>query len=103
VSKKDRERKAAKEAEKEARRHGNETRYACPFPGCGRAFWKEEGKPNACNDHRKLINDVMFIMDHTTTRAKVEEEGDPKIFVPKPGMSNLAIKQAAEVAKGVKP
>lgn len=70
----------------------------CPFPDCRKPFTPEDGKPNVCNEHRKLIADVLFILDNTTSVQKHDEE--PKLFVPKPGMSNQAIKQAAEAAKG---
>ena len=70
--------------------------FRCPFPNCGAIFAKEPGKPDTCLRHRALIEDVMFILDHITKRES--EEKGPVILVPKPGMSNQAIKQAAEEA-----
>lgn len=75
--------------------------FRCPFPDCGQIFAKEPGKPETCLKHRKLIADVMFILDHTKPPEKVEEpeEDGPKLFIPRPGMSIQAIQQAAEAAK----
>ena len=98
------ERREAKQSEKDQRTHGNEARFHCPFPGCGKIFWNEPGKPNVCPDHRKLIADVMFILDHTKTPAAVQEptENGPKIFIPKPGMADQAIAEELK-RKGGKP
>jgi len=98
LSRKER-RKAERLAEK-ARPRGK-----CPFPGCGTIFLIEKDKPNACPRHRELIADVLFILDHTTIPAPGDklpesEMTGPTILVPKPGMSNQAIKEAAEAAKG---
>lgn len=82
-----------------------ETLYRCPFPNCGAIFAKELGQPETCLKHRKLIADVMFILDHTS-RPEAIEEAEPtgsKLFIPKPGMSNRAIKEVARVTKRGKP
>ena len=95
-------RKERRAAERLAER--NRPRGKCPFPDCGSIFLIEEGKPNACPFHRKLINDVIYIHNRIQTPPPVEEaeasaEGEPLLYVPKPGMSNQAIKEAAETAK----
>lgn len=75
--------------------------YRCPFPNCGAIFAKEEGKPDTCIKHRVLINDVLFILDRTRPPETVPaEETGPKIYVPKPGMSIQAIKEAINNPKG---
>ena len=84
-------------------------RGKCGFPGCGHTFFQEQGQPNACDVHRKLIGDVVFILNHTKT-GEVEEvggkDGKPKIYIPRPGVSMREIETelAAEVeaAKGGK-
>ena len=80
-------------------------RGKCPFPGCGHTFFQEDGQPNACPDHRKLIADVLYIVNHTKTgepEAVGGKDGKPTIYVPKPGVSmrTLEIELAAEAAKG---
>ena len=82
-------------------------RGKCPFPGCGKIFYIDEGKPGACPRHRELIADVVFIMNRTSGKSDAQEEAEgsatdqgPALFIPKPGMSNQAIKEAAEAAKG---
>ena len=83
------------------------TRGKCGFPGCGHTFYAEPDKPNACDVHRKLIGDVIFIMNHVE-RDKQEvvggQDGKPTIYVPKPGVSmrTLELEIAAEAAKGGK-
>jgi len=72
----------------------DEPRYHCPFPDCGALFWKEEGKPNCCPNHRKLISDVRFILAHLKPVAEPTADDGPKIFIPKPGMENVAIAEA---------
>jgi len=79
-------------------------RGTCPFPDCGKTFFLEEGKPNACPFHRKLIADVIYIHNRIQTPPPVEgpkgeEEKGPILLVPKPGMADQAIKEAAEAAK----
>ena len=82
-------------------------RGKCSFPGCGHTFFQEAGKPNACDVHRKLIADVIFIMNHLD-KGKDEvvggQDGKPTIYVPKPGVSmrTLEMEIAAEAAKGGK-
>ena len=77
-------------------------RGKCSFPGCGHTFCQEPGQPNACPDHRKLIADVVFILDHLKTPEAIEETeaGEPKLYIPKPGMSNQAIQEALKNPKG---
>ena len=82
-------------------------RGKCSFPYCGKTFFLEEGQPNACPDHRKLIGDVIFIMNHLKTgesEAVGGKDGKPVIYVPKPGVSmrTLETELAAEAAKGGK-
>ena len=79
-------------------------RGKCPFPGCGHTFFQEKEQPNACLDHRKLIGDVIFILDHLKTPEAIDEtgKGGPKLFIPKPGMSNQAIEEALKNPKGGK-
>lgn len=92
-----------KRAEEEGRfQHPGEekTRYACPFPGCGRPFTMEEGKPNACNEHRKLIDDVVFILGHLKSQETEPKENEPFILVPKPGMTKQAIQEALKNSQG---
>jgi len=75
----------------------------CGFPGCGHTFFAEPEKPNACDVHRKLIGDVIFIMNHLKTgepEAVGGKDGKPTIYVPKPGLSMREIELAAEAAKG---
>jgi len=76
----------------------------CPFPNCGAIFVKKPGEPETCLRHRTLISDVMFIMDHVSVAdgAPEKEATGPKLFIPKPGMSNRAIEEAARAAKGGK-
>jgi len=84
-------------------------RGKCPFPGCGKTFFVEEGKPNACPRHRELITDVVFIMNRTSGKPAVDgkvkgpttDEG-PLLYIPRPGMMDQAIKEAANAAKGGK-
>lgn len=76
--------------------------FRCPFPNCGQIFAKEPGKPETCLKHRALIADVMYILDHT--KPPEIEQGPavgqgPKILVPKPGMSNQAIEEAARASR----
>jgi len=83
-------------------------RGKCPFPGCGHTFFQEQGKPNACDVHRKLIGDVVFILNHLDKDKAKEvggQDGKPKLYVPKPGVSmrTLEMEIAAEAAKGGKP
>ena len=87
-------RKQRRRMEKLAKKY--RPRGKCSFPGCGHTFFQEEGQPNACPDHRKLIADVMFILDHLKTAESTEETGTagPKLFIPKPGMSKQAIEEA---------
>ena len=75
--------------------------FRCPFPNCGAIFAKEEGQPEVCLKHRALINDVTFILDHLKTPEPVQEtETGPKLFIPKPGMADQAIKEALKNQKG---
>jgi len=79
-------------------------RGKCGFPGCGHTFFQEAGQPNACDAHRKLIGDVIFIMNHLKTgepEAVGGKDGKPTIYVPKPGVSmrTLEMEIAAEAAK----
>lgn len=39
----------------------------CPFPNCGKPVVPLPGKPDVCDDHRKLIADVTFILAHLKT------------------------------------
>jgi len=75
--------------------------FRCPFPDCGAIFAKEPGKPDTCLRHRKLIDDVTFILNHMASPEPIEEpkEEGPKIFIPRPGMSLRAIEEAAGTAK----
>jgi len=76
--------------------------FRCPFPDCGAVFAKETGKPNTCLRHRKLIDDVAFILNHMASPEPIEEtkEAGPKIFVPRPGMSLQAIQESLKNSKG---
>ena len=56
-----------------------EPRYACPFPGCGHPFTKEEKLPNACNEHRQFIADYIFCANHLKTAPIQRKSG---IHVP---------------------
>jgi len=79
----------------------DETRYQCPFPGCGRAFWKEPGQPDLCNEHRRFVSDLVFALNHLKPPDPVSEKkvkGGPKLFVPNPGMSDKAIQEARQAA-----
>lgn len=99
------ERREAKAAAKEARRHGDEPRYHCPFPGCGKTFFKVEGEPSVCPTHRQMIKDVVFILQHLKDPAAADgpaTDQGPTLFIPKPGMENQAIREALK-AKGEKP
>jgi hypothetical protein len=100
----------------ERQKRKDEKKYLCPFPNCGKTFWKEEGKPDCCPYHGQFILDVFFTLDHVT-RGKVPvnnagnapmseadikkaiKEGKGVILVPKPGMATQAIKDAVEDAK----
>lgn len=82
-------------------------RGKCSFPGCGHTFFAEPGQPNACDPHRKLIAEVIFIINHLKTpepEAVGGKDGKPIIYVPKPGVSirEIEIELAAEAAKGGK-
>lgn len=82
-------------------------RGKCGFPGCRHTFFQKEGQPNACDPHRKLIADVIFIMNHLKTGEPVAiggKDGKPTIYVPKPGLSmrTLEMEIASEAAKGGK-
>lgn len=79
----------------------NRPRGKCPFPDCVKIFVQEEGKPNACNEHRKLIADVLFVINHTTP-PEAGSDKEPILFVPKPGMSDQAIQEALKKSKGGK-
>ncbi len=77
--------------------------FRCPFPNCGAIFAKEPGKSETCLKHRTLIADVMFILDHTKPPEVVQEPADeegPKLFIPKPGMADQAIKEARQAQRG---
>ena len=100
-------RKIRRQLEREAEK--NRPRATCPFPGCGSIFVIDKEKPNACPRHRELIGDVVFIMNRVAGKPDVQEEAEakgpatekgPAFYVPKPGMSNQAIKEAVEAAKG---
>lgn len=87
----------------ERQAHGNEPKYHCPFPNCPGTFWKEQGKPDACPRHRQLIADVIFILDRTHKRnegppGNPPQDDGPKIYIPKPGMSDQAIREARQAA-----
>lgn len=94
-------RKERRAAERQAAK--DRPRGKCTFPDCGTIYLIEEGKPNACPFHRKMIREVLFILDHVKVPAPVEEpkeeEAGTAILVPKPGMADQAIKEAAEAAK----
>jgi len=73
--------------------------FKCPFPNCFRTFEKEEGKEDLCNHHRQFVSDLLFVL----SRLKPPEEAvgpqdGPKIYVPKPGMTDQAIKEARQAA-----
>ncbi len=74
--------------------------FRCPFPNCGSVFAKEPGQPNACIRHRRLVADVLFILDNTHGPAtgKPPEDQGPKLFIPKPGMGDKAIEEARRAA-----
>jgi len=100
-------RKVRRQMERQATK--NRLRGKCPFPNCGKIFFLEEGKPDACPRHRELITDVVFIMNHVGGKPDVQGKAKepatdqgPALFIPKPGMSNQAIKEAAKAAKGGK-
>ena len=66
----------------------------CPFPDCGNSFVVIEGQPNVCPEHRKMINDFIFIFNRVR-RPQVE----PEEKVDK-GMTEQYIKEvAAEAAR----
>lgn len=87
----------------------NRPRGKCPFPGCGHTYFQESGKPNTCDVHRKLIGDVVFILNHMKKgepEAVGGQDGKPLLYVPKPGvsMATLEMEIVAEAAKGgIKP
>lgn len=60
----------------------------CPFPNCGKPVFPLPGKPDVCDDHRKLIGDVTFIMAHlrTTEAPKKSDIIIPGGIVRRPGM-----------------
>lgn len=71
-------------------------RYVCPFPDCGKTFWKAEGQPDVCPDHRKLLKDIAFALSHFIKVRIPNEEaiGKDTLLIPKPGMGKLAIDEA---------
>lgn len=75
--------------------------FRCPFPNCGAIFAKEPGQPETCLKHRALIADVLFILDHTRKPepGPAEDQG-PKLFIPKPGMTDQAIEEARRAGRG---
>lgn len=76
----------------------DEERFLCKFPDCTKTFVKEPGKPDACPAHRQLIADVVYILNHLGGKPgpEPEESKGPLLFIPKPGMSNKAIREAIE-------
>lgn len=74
--------------------------FKCPFPNCFRTFEKEEGKENLCNHHRQFVSDLLFALDHLKLPEATAAPADdgPKIYVPKPGMTDQAIKEARQAA-----
>ncbi len=89
------ERRLAKDQAKAERQHGDEPRYICPFPNCGKVFWRVPNQPDCCPEHRQFISDVYFVQEHVH-RKPAELPGG--LVVPKSGMGDLAIKQAARLA-----
>ena len=84
-------------------------KFICPFPNCGRSFVKEGGNvPDVCNYHRQFIIDYAFCIQHLTVTPKepepVDADKEPKLFIPRPGQTKDAIKQALGIAqRGKKP
>jgi len=77
--------------------------FRCGFPNCGAIFAKEPGKPDACIKHRNLIEDVVFIMNHLGEPPPAEgpaTDQGPKLYIPKPGMGDQAIKEARQAQRG---
>ena len=99
MSRKDRERAEKEGSFRERQERQGEQRYHCLFPGCPRTFWKEEGKPNLCNHHKQFVGDLLFALNHLKSTEEVGPQDGPKIFVPKPGMEDQAIKEAARAAR----
>lgn len=88
-----------KKPPKDGKNAKGEQLYRCGFPNCGSIFAKEPGKPNACIRHRQLIEDVLFILNHLGQPEEEKPQGPatdqgPLLFVPKPGMADLAIEEA---------
>ena len=53
----------------------NKERYICPFPDCGKAFWKDEDQLDMCPEHRKLVNDLLWINQHVKFKPKETKAG----------------------------
>jgi len=73
----------------------DEKKFICPFPDCGKTFWKEPGKPDACPAHRQLIADVVHILNHLKPKSEGAVEG-PSLLIPRPGMEGKAIQEALD-------
>jgi hypothetical protein len=71
----------------------DDRRYQCPFPKCGKLFWKEPGLPDCCPPHRQMILDVGFIMAHLrpiTAKEAPKTEADAATAL-KPGEKVVTI------------
>ena len=65
-------------------------RRPCPFPDCGKSFVVIEGQPNVCPEHRKMINDVVFIVNRIRR---------PQVVEPEPTAEQFIKESVAEAAK----
>jgi hypothetical protein len=111
----DREKAEREGTFKQRQEHKDDKRYLCPFPNCGRAFWRESGKPDCCPLHRQMIQDVGFIIAHLKPVPKTQEppggpadkpaEGKTKILVigdVKPAAARIIADAAASLDEATK-
>jgi len=69
----------------------DDRRYQCPFPKCGKLFWKEPGLPDCCPPHRQMILDVGFIMAHLRPAPVKEPSKAAAEAATKPGEKVVTI------------
>jgi hypothetical protein len=93
-------RKDKERAEKgQAFRNPKEGGKICPFPMCTRLYTAEQGKPEACEKHREFILDYIFCLQHIVISPTPPPGVESKhLYIPKAGMADQAIKQAAAEA-----
>lgn len=46
----------------------------CNFPDCHRDYKRIEGLPDACLEHRRLVRDVLFILNHLKNTNVIKPE-----------------------------